>query len=221
LIATATLPPLQGRHAMAFDRGRQRTLLFAGCRAVWAWDGVTWQSLADDPRLVLRTDCAAAHDPTWGRTLLYGGTSQLPSLPLRAPNPWWFGDLVPAAVQSVGTACGGPSGVPALIADEPYLGNLDFRIDLVGAAAGAPCLFGFALQTGASPLPGGCTLYLTAPWSVLPAVTAANGRAAVRGPVPAAPSLRGATLHAQAMALDPGAPLGVALTAGLRLVVGD
>ena len=71
------------------------------------------------------------------------------------------------------------------------------------------------------------TAYVQPPFVLsLPFVLSGSPGAAGAGfgelllPVPAAPSLVGVTVHAQAGMLDAGAVAGVALTSGLRLVLG-
>ena len=93
----------------------------------------------------------------------------------------------------------------------------------VGGAAGLVLM---SLSSASLPVYGG-TAYVQPPFVLsLPFVLSGSPGAAGAGfgelllPVPAAPSLVGVTVHAQAGMLDAGAVAGVALTSGLRLVLG-
>jgi hypothetical protein len=66
----------------------------------------------------------------------------------------------------------------------------------------------------------GCTLLVQVASSSF-ALCNGNGMAVQPIPLPANPALHGLVVHAQAAALDPSAPGGLALSHGLRLTVGD
>lgn len=68
--APATSPPARREHAMAFDSGRNRLVLFGGVNSIgllsdtWEWDGATW---------TLRTP-ATSPPPRLGHTMAYDST---------------------------------------------------------------------------------------------------------------------------------------------------
>jgi hypothetical protein len=79
-----------------------------------------------------------------------------------------------------------------------------------------------ATGTQALNLGGGCTLYLNGVFTPLVAATNASGFASVKLPIPLDLSLRGGAAYAQAFVLDPlGSFAGLALSAGVKLVLGD
>jgi hypothetical protein len=71
-------PSARSHHAMAFDRTRQRTVVWSGAGAsnmdVWEWNGTSWQSVAANPHPSSRVDVAMAFDPVNQDLLLYGGS---------------------------------------------------------------------------------------------------------------------------------------------------
>jgi len=137
------------------------------------------------------------------------------------PSTWQYGDLVPASSASFGSGCAAAHGVPVLGTDLPWVGNSTFTLQLIANAANAPAALGLSAATQASSL-GGCTFYLGNPWVGLPVVTGATGIASVAIPVPNAPALRGGAVYLQGLVLDPpGEFAGIALSAALRLVIGD
>ena len=159
-----------------------------------------------------------AYDSTRQRLVLFGGKNNSSDL----SDTWLYGSLIPASAVSLGTACAGTNGLPVLTSNTPFLGNPNFLLDLLSARACAPCAFGLAAVTQSLSLGGGCTLYLQNPIVTLVNQTNASGFASISLNVPLDPSLRGGTLYAQAFVLDSnGGPLGLAVTAGRQLVVGD
>ena len=93
---------------------------------------------------------------------------------------------------------------------------------MLQANPAAPCVIAVATATQAQLLGGGCTLYLAGTLVTVPLATSANGVARVRFPVPLQNSLRGAVLYSQGFVLDPsGGFAGLAVTGGVRLVLGD
>lgn len=72
------------------------------------------------------------------------------------------------------------------------------------------------------PLGGGCTQYLLAPITIGVEIANANGLATVPLGLPLDPRLRGIQAFAQVATLQSGGPIGgIALSAGLRILVGD
>jgi hypothetical protein len=79
-----------------------------------------------------------------------------------------------------------------------------------------------ATGTQALNLGGGCTLYLNGFLMPLLTATNASGFSSVKLSIPLDVSLRGGVAYAQAFVLDPmGSFAGLALSAGLKLVIGD
>jgi len=110
----------------------------------------------------------------------------------------------PAAATAYGAGCGaGGFGL------EAASGDLQ------------PMLLAVGFGQGNTPIGGGCALLITTPLTTLAALTNAAGRAEVGIPLPAAMSLRGVTLYAQPAGLDPAMPLGIGLSAGLVIGLGD
>lgn len=72
-------PKPRAGHAMTYDSGRSRAILFGGdslrsrlFNDTWEWDGENWTQMADiGPRS--RRDCALAYDSARGRVVLFGG----------------------------------------------------------------------------------------------------------------------------------------------------
>ena len=72
-------PPPRAHHAMAYDAGRERVVLFGGLGAdrrylddTWEWDGARWQRL-DVPAPPARTRHRLAYDARRRVVVLYGG----------------------------------------------------------------------------------------------------------------------------------------------------
>ncbi|MGE3175014.1 MAG: hypothetical protein AB7O97_20465 [Planctomycetota bacterium] len=126
----------------------------------------------------------------------------------------------PADDPEVGLACGSPA--PRLVGvGHPTTGNADYRA-AVRTDAAAPVLLAFSDRAGTAPLGAGCTQWIGPPLAVRFALADATGLATFGLAIPAPPSLRGQQVFAQAAALQAGAPLGgVAVTAALRITVGD
>jgi hypothetical protein len=73
-------PPARRSHALAYDLGRQRVVLFGGLDAAllsdtWEWDGSTWTQRAPAASPPARYAHALAHDLLRQRTVLFGGWS--------------------------------------------------------------------------------------------------------------------------------------------------
>jgi hypothetical protein len=108
-----------------------------------------------------------------------------------------------------------------LTGNPPYAGCTAVSLELLAVQPGAACAIGLSPRTASQPL-GGCTCYLTDPLWAWFAVANSEGAARVVVPGPASLPLHGATLFAQGIVLDLGGPAPqLALSAGLRLVVGD
>ena len=222
----ATGPAPGGDMAMAFDESRQRIVLFCGgtsapSAATLEWDGSTWTQRTPANAPEGRLNPAMAYDASAQRIVMFGGRGSF-FYPVTYGDTWLYGTLGQPAAAVIGAACAGTNGLPLLAGNEPYLGAPGFALDLLSARSASPCAFGFSLGTQSLAIGGGCTLYLQAPIAVVLAATDSIGFASIRFSVPPDPTLRGATLYAQAFVADPqGAAGGLAVTSGRRLVVGD
>jgi hypothetical protein len=107
----AATPPPRFGHAMAYDRTRNRVVMFGGRTRsgiiflddTWEWDGTSWTSYLPATRPGRRVNPALAFDPVSGRVLLFGGlllggpfaadtwtwdgTSWTQLAPVHAPSP--------------------------------------------------------------------------------------------------------------------------------------
>lgn len=74
-------PPKRQGHAMAYDVGRQRVVMFGGrtnagtifLQDTWEWDGSGWSYLVPSHMPTPRMGHSLAYDPVNGRVLLFGG----------------------------------------------------------------------------------------------------------------------------------------------------
>lgn len=217
-------PPLRYGFSLAYDVSRNAVLLHGGqfnryvlYDDLWRWSGVNWTQVWVMNAPAARMGSVLASDLAGSRLWLIGGEHW---------EPWrtWFGDVwfldaSPSfASASLGAGCGGLASTPALAHGVPHPGASAFTIDLLRAPPSAPALFALGFASGSVPLGGGCTLFVPNAAALLFAPANAAGFATVRMPIPA--STLGLSFTAQAAALDATAPLGVALTEGLRLTVG-
>ena len=130
-----------------------------------------------------------------------------------------------ALVQSVGSGAPGSGGlVPLLSAvGQPRIGNSDFAVRISEASPGSSAELYVTPNLAAQPLSlaAGAFLFLdpadltllsaTGAAPLASGVTSSNGELDFLFPIPADPNLSGATLHAQALIMDPG---GVQLPSG-------
>src|SRR5262249_38248952 len=75
-------PPGRIEHAMAFDSGRGRVVLFGGWSSAdlgdtWEWDGKAWTQLTPSTAPQPRIQTAMAFHAATGQIILFGGNSQL------------------------------------------------------------------------------------------------------------------------------------------------
>jgi hypothetical protein len=207
-------PPMSG--SIACDRDRQRIVLLGNrvgtqFMQTWFWDGATWTRSASPSAPPPRPAFSLVYDPAHRQVVMFGTGN----------DTWLLHDHALPDTLDYGTGCGGPAGAPLLAGDEPYLGNAGFAMEVRGAPAAAPCLVGVGAAIQAQPLGSGCTLLVQSPLGSAFAVANGAGVARLRPGVPASPALRGLMWFWQAAALDPAAPLGVSLTQGRRIQVGD
>ena len=78
-VAPAASPPPRQSHAMAWDSGRARLVLFGGDSGgtaqfsdTWEWDGLTWAQVSSAGPIA-RSRHAMAFDDSRGRVVLFGG----------------------------------------------------------------------------------------------------------------------------------------------------
>jgi hypothetical protein len=228
---SAASPPARAGHAMVYDWARRRTVLFGGDLPstpgwpgweTWEWDGSNWlmRNPASSPMALYGH--AMAYDLARQRTVLFGGNLGQPGFWANRDDTWLYGDLVPAATQTIGSACAGTGGLPVLTGGLPALGNQAFVVDLISGRAAAPCIIGLAAATQSLHLGGGCTLYLGQPFTLLASTTNGSGFATVNLAIPHDPTLRGGIAYAQGFVLDPmGSFAGLSFSAGLKLTIGD
>lgn len=240
-LAPPVSPLAVADHGMAWDPTTQSVLLINVIGQTWTWNGTTWtqrQALPPSPPIIGRAE--VAHDASRNRVVLmrgvfdnstwwdWNGAQWTPfTSPTAAGGPI-AGDVlgrvvsidriltgVPRATAvDAGSGCAGATAAPRLASSAPYFGNAAFAFEVLDAPASAACIVGLAFGTTSSPLGAGCTLLIDAPFAL--AVAAANPSGFARtAPVaiPVVAVLAGAQLHAQALVLDPLAPLGFGLTA--------
>lgn len=260
---TATAPSPREGAAMAFDPGRNVTVLFGGRTGAtagnqladtWEWDGVQWRAIAtatSPPPLLepsLNHDQASASVLLAG-TLVSGQTFDNQLWRYRNGNWSWVfsdanpqlgGDVVmdprrqrlvsnkgtviaewtttPAAVTSIGAACGAPAPVLHARA-RPRIGEAGFGLEARTESI-QPVLFALATAQGNFPIGNGCTIWIRG--SMFSVVVPANfaGVSDLPIPIPASGSLRGVVLYAQAVTPGVGG-VGLRWSQGLRLQLGD
>jgi hypothetical protein len=173
--------------------------------ATWEWNGAAWTQLATSLPPYARGRGALVHDERRRQTLF-------------AFERTWVLSTSPAAASAYGSACG--AAPPTLLAfGAPRLGRADFALDVhTHANAPVPVVVALALQPGALPLPGGCTLQLASVDAAAFALANASGFASLRLGAPDDVRFRGLPVFAQAFALT---AMGLQTSGGLRLQLGD
>jgi hypothetical protein len=140
----ATRPPARYGHALAYDRARQRIVMFGGGTdtATWEWDGIDWMRHAPANSPPVSKGHGLAYDARRERIVLYGGCVDFDPLMGVCNGPphdelWeWDGDTW-TRVSAVGAPP--PRGFHAMAYDED-LGRVIVYGGALDLAAGAPAL---------------------------------------------------------------------------------
>jgi len=199
---------------MSYDPIARVVVLTGGNAAgdTWQWDGANW------------TPIATAGRAPWSGNMVWDDARQEMVALTRGSNAetWVLRNTVPASTQTYGTGCAS-SVAPSSLANfgRPALGNRSFAIDLYGVASFAPAAVVVSTSPSAVAV-GPCTILVgPGPSGALLTHTNARGFASARLPIPASTSVLGAQVFAQGWVLDPSSPIGVALTPGVALVLGE
>lgn len=214
-LVSTTGPVLASPPSLATDPVHARIVTIgtsANGTEVWQWNGAQWTPLPSTLRAVPEA-ALVAWDPAQQRLVLVSEGASV--------AVWSYDLHTEATLHDLGQGCGGALGAPVLTSAAPQLGKERFGIDLLQAPPFAPCVVGVALGAQTQPLGAGCTLHLQPPIAPFVAAANAHGFATVPMSLPVAPALRGLHCMAQGLVLDPTAPLGFALTAGLQIGLGD
>jgi hypothetical protein len=224
---TPSMPP-RIEASLTFDSRRGRIVLFGGrsrtgnadwlhCDDTWEWDGANWTPVTLLIRPPARCQATLLDDPLRQRVQLLGGLRVDPSTVLWFADAWLLDSTPRANVTTLGPGCGGTNGIPRLVAGAPTPARGPSTLDVFDARPLAPVRFALSFTHQQAAL-GPCTSFVPRPDWLGVATADAAGTAHTGAPLPAA--LLGLDLAAQAAAFDPSAPLGAALTAGLRIRCG-
>ncbi len=220
---TPRTPPLAWtRGGLVFDGTSQRITAVSldDQPRASAWDGTDWTvtPLPAKP-LPLLADVAFAWDPSSGRICMHG---------LMGPQIGQGGTRTylltpePAEALVVGSPCGGITPPHLGVFAKPALGER-MALELQSTRALAPAAFLLGTASANIPL-GPCTLRVDPlqPLVAVPALTDMHGFTRLPLPIPYDLTLRGFTVHTQALLDDPLVPLTrIATSAGLTLRIGD
>jgi hypothetical protein len=219
-------PPIRAYPAFAFDPNRAALVLTGGSWTsmftdTWTWDGVVWTQLVTQPSVWPRNVGAFTVDPARNELMLFGGSVFLNTASAARRDAQWLRTSVTTPqTGSVGASCAAGTP-PRLSSPVPFVGNLDFSVDLLDANAQSVCCVGFAPFVQAQPV-GPCTLQLGGGTVLLAAITNAHGFARFALPLPPTAGLIGAQLVAQGAVYSGSGPLfGFDLTAARTMLLGD
>jgi hypothetical protein len=216
---SVTNPQSRYDHVMAYDSGRQRVVLYGG-RApwttiftdTWEWAGSSWTLVPTKVVPLGSTDGAMAYDAARRRVVLVGAGGTWCFAPPAAPVTSPMKPRAPARA-----ACRTSAAATHSWATRASGCNCCRR----GRAPRA----GFVLAGAPDNLAlgGGCSLYVKG--AMIPLASASNPLGYAETfplAIPLDATLRGGSLYAQAVVVDPlVAPLGLATSGGLRIVLGD
>ncbi len=215
----------------------------------WAWDGAAWQLQRTSPMpLHAGSGGTMALRPATGRLLMLGLTSvewtgtdwvavsglstsvswlRMVSDPVSGrllavwpPNVYQLTDRAPDA-QPYGTGCASGPAPTLAVLDRPVI-DTQFSLEVGGGPSSAPAFLVVGVGEVATPLAGGCTVWVSQQLTTLSRPTV-GGVARFAFQVPHVPTLVGMRFHAQGALVDPaGSTMGnVTLTHGLRVMLGD
>lgn len=210
---------------ICYDRSRACVVVHGGSvpfaiypRAdTWIWDGNAWRRDAPANVPIARDGHALVYVDALGCPVAFGGRSYS-----REPlADLWVYSGVPSDALAFGGACSSGSP-PTLATSVPAIGSTLLRLELLQARPVAAYLIGLSASTQSLPI-APCTLYLKDP--IVPLFGITNWAGAASAPslgLPSDPALRGVPFYAQGFVADPQGPaLGMAFTAGLKLLLGD
>jgi hypothetical protein len=182
------------------------------------WDGAAWSLVPVSRAPSPRGGAQMIWDARRQRMLLLGGYRREGTFAYSASDVLELALPASFAASALGPGCGG-SLVPDLAIGLVAPAVAACTFDVVRAAPLAPAVFGVGLVPQPQPLGAGCTWFVPPGAALAVAATNAAGFASTILGVP--PSLRGASFVVQAGVLDASAPLGIALTRALQIVVGN
>jgi hypothetical protein len=228
----STGPQSRYEHAMAYDSGRNRTVLFGGYASgignlgdTWEWDGATaaWTQVASTgPQS--RRDHAMAYDSGRNRTVLFGGYGG------SALGDTWEWGGPPASASAYGTGCGSPALTISPGALPRINTTAQALLTNIPASLAFVCLGWSNTTTGLFPLPlslagfglPGCLLQQSAEGGSLPVTPTGVGTATFSVPLPNNIGLLGLRLYLQGWAIAPGYnPGGAIVSNGLAWRIGS
>ncbi len=130
---------------------------------------------------------------------------------------------VPASADRYGTGCAIGSAPGMTVRGAPRPGNAGLQLVAGTVTPLVPTMLLVGTGAVGQPLGGGCNQWVSGPAVVTLAIASAGAEAAIALPVPNQASLRGLALTAQIATLDMprGLYLGLALSEGLRVTIGD
>ncbi|MGE3172022.1 MAG: hypothetical protein AB7O97_05300 [Planctomycetota bacterium] len=201
---------------LTYDPVRQVGVLFSGSTGssgiqdTWEWDGSAW--VQRPTPLSGRDEHDMVWDATWRRMVMHGGLGVA---------TWHYGALTPAASTTFGSGCG--SQPPFVSADLAWPGNPSVHVNAATfpLPPGNLVLMLIGLDQTSVPLGSGCSLYFSTSLFTFLVPTNGFSLASVSLAIPPDRLLRGLPLIAQAAVADATAPLGVSVSGGLRVLIGD
>jgi hypothetical protein len=210
-VVTVHAPP--PATSLAFDVTLGRIVgvaMVASLPSLWTYDGVDWTQLP-------AVGVAGSTAP-----LLVGDPRAvtMPSGRFGFVDPYGITELMttPARVQHYGSDCGAQAptfGAASL----PRVPDPSFALDVVGAPPNGLVAIAGDVASAVIPL-AGCTL-LVAPIATALLTASPTGHAMLPMAIPAQPTLVGASVFFQAGTLVPANPNGFALSAGVRVDLGQ
>ncbi|MGE0143422.1 MAG: hypothetical protein AB7I19_10450 [Planctomycetota bacterium] len=211
-VSPVTQPPALLSPRLQFEQNTNRLLLVGIIVSTSPFETQVWEYVAGDWAQLH----ASSNDQVGGTTSLSGNRGRIVSWKQNALAEW---TATPAALVRTGPGCG--AMVTRLnTRARPRFGDTAFGVETTSIPL-QPAVFLLAFAGGAQPLGNGCTLHLGG--SLIPVASSVNpfGIATLRLPLPDSPSLRGVTIHSQAVALTPLEPLGMRVSDAIAWTIGD